>query len=274
MPSYDQELKETVRLVQAAGRLLLDIYETDFEVRYKGPSDPVTEADTRVNEFLVKNLQAAFPRDGVVSEEANEGTLITKAERIWYVDPLDGTHEFISKNGEFSIMVGLAVGGRPQMGVVYRPVGEILYAGLSEQGAWLSKHGKNRPLTVSTRRDPSTLGLVVSRSHRDVFIDRLRDGIGIRQESSCGSVGLKIGLIAEQRADLYMEASGKTSAWDTCGPHAILHGAGGRLTDLWGAPLTYDPEHVRNRRGLVASNGACHDDVLRAIAPHLHELNR
>ncbi len=150
----------------------------------------------------------------------------------------------------------------------------MLYAGIAGKGAWIVRDDTRHPLTVSSRCDPTTLGLVVSRSHRDAFIDRLRDSIGIRHETSCGSVGLKIGLIAEQQADLYMEASGKTSAWDSCGPEAILHGAGGRLTDLWGASLSYDPDQVRNRLGLIASNGACHDDVLRAIAPHLEELKQ
>ncbi len=267
MTGFTRELDETARLARAAGAILMKIYATDFAVSYKGPNDPVTEADKRANEFIVAGLRAAFPKDGVVAEESADNSDALKKGRVWYVDPLDGTHEFIAKNGEFAVMIGLAVEGQARVGVVYRPVGEVLFAGIADQEAWVEEQGVRRPLRASTRAELPSLRLVMSRSHRHPLTDAIRERLGAGKEMTLGSVGLKTGLIAMQQADLYLELSGFSKAWDSCGPEAILRGAGGRLTDLSGKPLQYGGEELRNRRGLAASNGVCHDRVIAAIAP-------
>lgn len=272
--SFTRELDEAARLARAAGAILMNIYATDFAVSYKGPNDPVTEADKRANELLVQGLRASFPTDGVVAEESADNSDALRKGRVWYVDPLDGTHEFISKNGEFSVMIGLAVNGDARVGVVYRPAGDVLWAGIAGQWAWVEKQGARKPLAVSSQTDLSRLRLVVSRSHRHTILDAIKTRLGVGQETRCGSVGLKVGLIAAQEADLYVEPSEFTKAWDSCGPEAILRGAGGRMTDLAGEPLTYGGQDLRNTRGLVATNGACHDGVITAIAPLVHKANR
>jgi 3'(2'), 5'-bisphosphate nucleotidase len=268
---FTRELDEAVRLARAAGAILMRIYATDFAVSYKGPNDPVTEADKQANQFIVNGLRAAFPQDGVVAEENADNSDALRRGRVWYVDPLDGTHEFISKNGEFSVMIGLAVNGEARVGVVYRPAGDVLFAGFAGQEAWSEEQGKRAPLLVSGQADLSLLKLAVSRSHRHALLDAIKARLGISRETPCGSVGLKIGLIAAREADLYVEPSEFTKAWDTCGPEAILRGAGGRMTDLTGAPLAYGGQDLRNRKGLVATNGACHDRIIAAIAPLVRE---
>jgi 3'(2'), 5'-bisphosphate nucleotidase len=263
---FTRERDEAVRLARTAGAILMTIYATDFVVSYKGHDDPVTDADKRANEFIVAGLRTAFPEDGVVAEESADNSDALKKGRVWYVDPLDGTHEFIAKNGEFAVMIGLAVDGQARVGAVYRPAGDVLFAGIADQEAWVEEQGARRPLRASTRAELPSLRLVMSRSHRHPLTDAIRARLGAGKEMTLGSVGLKTGLIAMQQADLYLDLSGFTKAWDSCGPEAILRGAGGRLTDLAGTALQYGGKELRNRRGLAASNGACHDGVIAAIA--------
>jgi 3'(2'), 5'-bisphosphate nucleotidase len=114
----DQELQAAVTIAREAGRVLLEIYATDFDVAFKGQgkTDPVTEADRRANALIVERLRQHFPDDGIVAEENDEHSAALQKRRIWYVDPLDGTKEFISKNGEFSVMLGLSIDGRAELG--------------------------------------------------------------------------------------------------------------------------------------------------------------
>ncbi|TNF64565.1 MAG: 3'(2'),5'-bisphosphate nucleotidase CysQ, partial [Deltaproteobacteria bacterium] len=107
----DREIAEAARIAREAGSILMDIYATDFRVTYKAEADPVTEADTRANAYIVRELEQAFPDDGIVAEEAADWSAALGGGRCWYVDPVDGTKEFIAKNGEFSVMLGLAIDG-------------------------------------------------------------------------------------------------------------------------------------------------------------------
>jgi len=236
------------------------------KAQLKGREDPVTEADRRANAFLVEQLGKLFPGDGIVAEESPlDGSAQAKG-RCWFIDPLDGTKEFLAQNGEFSIMVGLAIAGRATLGVVYQPSLDKLYAGVVGHGATLTQQGHTRTLSVSTRQDPSTLRLVVSRSHRSADIDSLMKRLGIAQETPSGSVGLKVGHIAEQNADLYVHMSDRSSRWDACAPDAILHAAGGRFTDVLGDRIDYASPGVANTTGIFACNAAAYQAVLPTVA--------
>ncbi len=264
----DRELVEAVKLAREAGEILREIYATDFTVRDKAASgaesDPVTEADTRVNAFLVGRLHDTFPADTIVAEEsANDPK--GGASRCWYVDPLDGTKEFIAKNGEFSVMIGLAVDGEARLGVVYQPTTGKLYRGVVGDGAFYEVGDKTFQLKVSDVADPAKLRLVVSRSHRPAGTDELKAALGLATEIPCGSVGLKVGLIAERKADLYVHFSDKTHAWDACAPDAILRAAGGTFVDLTGRSIEYTGADVQNRKGLLATNRKSYEKVLGVI---------
>ena len=187
---FHQEIKVASQLARQAGDVIMKIYDTKYEVASKGKAGPVTEADLRSSELIVEGLHEAFPHDLVVSEEAlPQGG--QAAERVWYVDPLDGTKEFISKNGEFSVMIGLAINGHARVGVVYKPVGAVLFWGITDKEACLEQDGTRTPLKVSNQAVLRELRLVVSRSHRLPVIDQVRDRLGITQEIPSGSVGLK-----------------------------------------------------------------------------------
>ncbi len=262
----DRELVEAVKLAREAGALSMKVYATDFGVDYKGKADPVTEADRLANEHIVRRLRESFPNDGLVAEETEDQSDARKRGRCWYVDPLDGTKEFIARNGEFSVMIGLAVDGEARLGVVYQPVTDTLYRGVVGESAFLEVGDRTFALAVSATKELSELRLVVSRSHRSEATDRLVERLGVAEELRSGSVGLKIGLIAQKKADLYVHLSARSSAWDACAPEAVLRAAGGRFTDLAGKPFVYGGDDLGNAHGILACNAKAFDAVLPIVS--------
>jgi 3'(2'), 5'-bisphosphate nucleotidase len=258
-------------IVRDAGEILKDYHDKPDEIDWKGVNDPVTAADRAVNQFLVAAMQEAFPGDAILSEESKDDPVRMKYARVWCMDPLDGTKEFIARNGEFSIMVGLAVEGTARLGVVYQPITDVMYSGISHEGSKVVAGGKSAALQVTRIEEPQNLRLVVSRSHRNPITDSVKAALGIVQERISGSVGIKCGLIADGKSDLYLHPAPGTKEWDTCAPEAILTGAGGRMTDCWGRPLLYNQSDVRRRYGLIASNGHCHSLVVERTIPVLEK---
>jgi 3'(2'), 5'-bisphosphate nucleotidase len=268
MPGYEQELTVAAELARRAGALILGYFGTGVSVDTKAGDEPVTRADREASELILAGLRAAFPDDVLISEEAPDDPRRLGADvRVWFVDPLDGTRDFIRGRQGFAVMIGLVERARPVLGVVYQPCGDRLYTAAPGQGALLVDERGTRRLHASTVSDPAQLRLVASRSHRTPEIDRVKAALGIDDEMNIGSVGLKLGLIALGERDLYVNPSSKSSAWDTCAPEALLEQAGGRMTDLHGEPLRYDAEELKNLRGLIASNGVAHDAVIARIAP-------
>lgn len=258
---FTKELEVASQLAREAGALIMGLYDTDVAVELKGKNDPVTVADQRANDLLVAALRRHFPADGVVAEESPDRSDAQSKRRCWFVDPLDGTKEFIAKNGEFSVMIGLAIDGAAKVGVVYKPVGDKLYRGAVGHKAEAVVGGEVSAIQVSPTDQTAQLRLVVSRSHRAKSTDELVGALGIQQEKRSGSVGLKVGLIAERQADLYVHLSGKSSRWDACGPEAVLRAAGGKFTDLFGDPFDYRSTEILNSRGILACNAASYAAV-------------
>ena len=270
----DAELDEVIRIARVAAARVLSVYATSFTVELKGPGDPVTIADRQANEIICEALAASFPGDAIVAEEsvpqsAAELARLVATERVWFVDPLDGTREFADRNDEFAVMIGLAVKGRTELGVVLMPVGGEALAGRVSPAprAFVEDlHGVRRPIAVSAVRDPHEATLMVSRSHRPAMLDPLIRRLGIQRVVPCGSVGVKVARLTLGQGDLYVHAGLGAKRWDTCAPEAVLVGAGGAFSDLDGAPIDYTSVDLVLRRGLVASNGALHEATLAAIA--------
>lgn len=236
----------------------------------KAGNEPVTEADHAANDVIMRRLSAAFPRDAILSEELPDDRSRLGARRVWMVDPIDGTSDFILGHSGFAVMIGLVIDGRPLLGVVSQPETGKTYSAVVGAGAWLDRPGEQRiPLHTSALAGPPGIRLVASKTHRTPPIDAIRRELQIDDEMNIGSIGLKIGLVAEATRDLYVYTGGRTKIWDTCGPEAILTAAGGRVTDMFGAPLEYSSPDLYNRRGIVASNGPLHDEVILRIGPHL-----
>jgi 3'(2'), 5'-bisphosphate nucleotidase len=260
----DHDLDEVIRIARRASDRVRAIYATPFTVELKGPNDPVTRADREANELICTALAASFPGDAVLAEESvpddpAEVARLAAAERVWFVDPLDGTREFADKNGEFAVMVGLAVRGRAALGVVVMPVtGEAIAGRLGARAFAEDEQGGRRQLSVSSVSDPHAATLMVSRSHRPAMLDPLIQRLGIERVVPCGSVGVKISRLVLGQGDLYVHGGLGAKRWDTCAPEAILAAAGGRFSDLAGKPIEYASGDLVLRNGIVASNGALH----------------
>lgn len=260
------ELEFAVKTAREAATIVNTFYVGAAEVRYKSENEPVTEADRSANQHILARIQAVFPDDGVLSEESKDDLSRLQKERVWIVDPLDGTKEFIARNGEFSIMIGLAIGGRAVLGVVMQPDPGLLYAGAVNQPAYLYEAGERIPLQVSETEHPRNMVLVTSRSHRPQIIDKMVKSLHVTRERISGSVGLKVGIIARHLADFYVHPSPGCKEWDLCAPCALLEAAGGVMTDCWGNPLRFNRRDVRAHNGVIASNGKAHDAIVAVVA--------
>ncbi|MER3430125.1 MAG: 3'(2'),5'-bisphosphate nucleotidase CysQ [Blastocatellia bacterium] len=277
---YLRELDIAMELARNAGRLVMEFRRRGVVAESKLGVDsfvePVTEADRAASEIIMSGLQRAFPKDSILSEEATDpGESRLANNRVWIIDPIDGTAGFIRDDGDFAVQIGLAVAGRPAVGVVYLPSFGKLYFAASQIGCWsIDATGKKRRHYVSDKSDFSKVSVAVSRNHRSPRISTIIEKLGLGSEVQRGSVGLKIGLIAEQETDLYIHLSPRTKSWDTCAPEIILTEAGGKLTDLWGGQYRYDLSDVQNHGGIVASNQVIHARVVELLAPILEEFGR
>lgn len=268
---YARELDTALKLARAAGEIVKTFYLVPPTVRWKDPTEPVTEADRAVNAYLVKELKGRFPEDGILAEESRDDLSRLDRRRVWIVDPLDGTAEFIAHNGEFCIMIGFVVDHTPVAGVVYQPVDNILYGAALGVGAFIEEFGDRYPLHVSRERQLSRFRLVVSRSHRSPLLDLIIPRLGVQREQIVGSVGLKIGAIARGQADFYFHPNPGTKEWDTCAPEIIVREAGGQMTDCWNRPLLYNQTDVVRHFGVLASNGVRHADISAVLSQVLDE---
>jgi len=266
MGTHATEADEIARIARSAGRILLRYFGSSTPVEWKSPGDPVTRADREASDFIVGKLRRLFPDDGILSEEMPDQASRLSRSRVWMVDPMDGTREFIAGREEFAVMIGLVTASRPTLGVIYHPSADKLYVASRGNGAFLENEGRRGPLHVSSESVASRMVIAVSRSHRSARVDRIAAQVGITEQIRLGSVGLKVGLMCEGRAHLYIHAGNQTHLWDTCAPEAILLEAGGNLTDLAGKPLAYSGPQLRNPNGVIASNGVVHARVVRAAA--------
>jgi 3'(2'), 5'-bisphosphate nucleotidase len=177
---------------------------------------------------------------------------------------MDGTREFLDHRADFAVQIGLESGGTPVLGVVYQPAKGKLYYAAPGMGTHLEFSGGTTRLHVSPDQTASQMVVAVSRSHRSARVEAICDRMRIKESIAMGSVGLKVGLVCEGRAHLYVHTGGRTKLWDTCAPEAILREAGGRMTDVANNPLRYDTAEHRNLNGLLATNGVIHDRVVQA----------
>ena len=269
-PPLELELEVARRLAREAGQILLEYYQQPTTVEWKGEDDPVTAADRAANRHLVDGLSRLFPGDGILSEEAPDNGSRLTHDRVWMIDPMDGTKQFIERIPEFSVQIGLTIAGVPQLGVVYHAAVDRLFFSTVGRGAFVEEALTTKRLQVDSERLPARMSSAMSRSHNGPVVNEIMARLGIPNIVQSGSVGLKMGMLAEGRAHLYLHPAQQTNLWDTCAPEAILREAGGTITDLEGAPLDYLGQGVRNLRGIVASNGTIHQQILeltRKILP-------
>jgi 3'(2'), 5'-bisphosphate nucleotidase len=248
-------LDSVIGIVRQAGAVVMSVYATDFSVRGKHDASPVTDADERAEAVIVPALEALLPGVPVVAEEAVAGGHAPQlGGRFWLVDPLDGTKEFVGRNGEFTVNVALIEAGAPVLGVVLAPALNRLFAGAAGLGAFVEDPGGRR--AIACRAVPADgLTVVASRSHGDATA--LASFLAGRKVASLTSAGssLKLCLVAAGEADLYPRL-GRTMEWDIAAGHAVLRAAGGEVRCLDGTALRYgkpgfeNPHFVASGRSL------------------------
>jgi len=233
-------LNEIVALARAAGDAIMEIYDTDFEVEEKSDKSPLTAADMAPHNTIVAGLERLTPEIPILSEESAKIPYETRRQwrRYWLIDPLDGTKEFIKRNGEFTVNIALIEDGRPVLGVVYVPVKRIAYYAAQGEGAWRSEEGaKPTPIRVRDKAG-RPVRVAGSRSHAGDSLKKYLENLGDHEIVSMGS-SLKLCLVAEGDADLYPRL-GPTSEWDTAAAQAVVEAAGGMVTDTKMQPLRYN----------------------------------
>ena len=264
------ELAAATAVARAAADLVMAVYAHDFAVQWKRPQDPVTQADQRANALILSRLHDEFPADAICAEECAEqdsARAASRGGRCWFVDPLDGTREFVRKSGEFCVMVGLAVAGRPVLGVVVAPAWGRAFAGVVGEGAYeLMADGSRRPLLVRAPPSPAAARIVLSRLHRNSQVDAAAAHLGARSIAQCGSTGLKFLLVAAGQADLYLHTGPGPKLWDGCAPEAIALAAGAQVTDAQGRLLRYDTSHLPLDGGVVVAAAPLGTLALQALS--------
>lgn len=264
--TIDNDLPAALEAAARAGDLIRREYES-FAAIPDAPASISTHVDKASQELILNYLRGQFPDDAFCAEEAT-ATLAAATHtgrRVWVVDPIDGTRGFARKTGQFSVMIGLLVDGRPRVGVVLEPAqGRVTYAVEGGGCWWRAGDGDPVPCRVSDR-GPAGCVLVQSWSKPGVEskpVAAVRPAKVVETYSG----GVKLAMVARGEADVYANTYEAFFDWDICAGHVLVTEAGGRVTDLAGGPIAYSAADFSQRKGLLATNGRLHDEVLKRLA--------
>ncbi len=262
-------LSTLLSIADEAAKLVLSIYATPFTVEEKGPNDPVTLADQEANQLICERLGEHFPDAAIVAEESAPESYRNFAayERIFFVDPLDGTREFVRRSGEFVVMLGCVDGDLATAGVIVAPTSGRAWLGRRGDGAFRrNSAGLIEPISPSTTGELSRACVVASRFHRAPHHTDPLTMLGAREIRPMGSAGLKGSLVAEGAVDAYVAPGRAGMRWDACAPDAIVSAAGGKYSDATGRPIDYRRLELTNDRGVIASNRHLHAEICETLA--------
>jgi myo-inositol-1(or 4)-monophosphatase len=245
---------------RAAGKVILHWYEGDYTVQQKGSDSPVTEADTEANRCLHEQIIGAFPADGWLSEETSDSPARLDRKRVWVIDPLDGTKEFIKHIPEFCVCIGLVEDGQPILGVTYNPVRDEMFAAVRGSGTTLN----GEPVAVSAKAELADATVLASRS--EVSRGEWKAFEGEMRVDLTGSVAYKLALIAAGRADATFSLTPKNE-WDVCSGAALILEAGGRFTTRAGEARRFNQADPL-LPGIIACNAALYEPILSCLRAH------
>lgn len=260
------EFEIACNATEAAGKLLLQFYDSDYTIEDKGPSpmydrdsNPVTEADYAADTFLKRSLLGEFPDYGWLSEETADSADRLSKERVWVVDPLDGTKEFIERKPMWVVSVALVEDHIPVVGVLYNPLTEEMFTAARGEGAQLN----GAPVACSTKKYPAEMVILNSRTETKNGLWKPYSS-AFKELKGVGSVAYKLGLTAAKRADVFATFRPKNE-WDVCAGHCIVNEAGGALLDLNGNEITYNNKNTLITPGLVAGNAEAVRNTLAVL---------
>lgn len=267
MHHWQAELKAALAAADKAGQAILRLYAA-FEAMDTAPADISTQADKESQECIAQFLLQNYPGDGICAEEdtvtANDAAI--NSNRYWVIDPIDGTRGFAIKNGEFSVMIALVVDGVARLGVVAEPLVERVTYAAENYGCFTQRGGNPQRCAATTTAKLDRCVASISRSQSADAEKRFRTTIGLARTTPTFSAGIKLAQVARGETDLYLGDYLGLADWDVCAGHLLVEQAGGRVSNIDGKPISYDGSgrSLRNR-GILASNGQCHDAFLQAM---------
>lgn len=249
---YKKELDAALEAAKEAMVFILDVYKRGFKVQIKSDDSPVTEADIGADKLIRKILHEKFPTYSFLTEESVDDKSRLKNDYVWIVDPVDGTNDFVAKDGEFTTNIALAYKHNLVVGVVGVPAtGDIYYAS-KNNGAYLIRNGKTTK--IHTNDKESNLTALISRTHNTEKVDKTLKSSSKITNVKCVGSSLKACLIAEGKAEVYLKYDDNTKEWDTAAFQCVLEEAGGLVYKHDHTPITYNREDVYNRNGFICVN--------------------
>lgn len=259
---FSEELETALKAAKEAGAIIMALFGKDYRVEEKGKGNPVTTADLEANRKIREIIRQRYPKDGWLSEEDKDDSSRLRAARLWVVDPIDGTKEFIEGVPQFAVSIGLVVEGRPVLGIVYNPAKEKLYRAVKGGGALLN----DRPIHVSQRQEMQGAYLLVSRSEPRRKFQPFADMCRLEP---IGSIAYRLAMVAGGEGDGTLTFR-SLREWDVCAGVQIVEEAGGVVVDGGGRRLLFNQEDTRHR-AIVASNGLLVQSLQGMLAKILSE---
>jgi 3'(2'), 5'-bisphosphate nucleotidase len=260
---FSNPLSEAFAALDAAkkaNRAVMEVYNEEFTSQLKEDDSPITKADLQSNEIIKQALSSSGLH--VLSEEDADDMARLHQERIWIIDPLDGTSDFVNRTGEFTIMIALVQNKIPIIGVISRPTTDTIFLAQRGAGAYKLENNRWSRLQVSQTKDITQCKAVGSRFHLTEQEKEFFKKLGVASFESRGS-SLKVAEICQGMADLYLTTSNKIKQWDTCASHCLITESGGKITDTLGNEVLYNTEKVNHENGLVVTNGLVHEEIIR-----------
>ena len=260
------EIKLAMKAAIEAGKAIMAVYEREFSSTIKNDNEPITEADIKSNNIIQKIISNfGYP---ILSEENTDDKKRLNFQKIWIVDPLDGTTDFIKKTGEFTIMISLLDRKKPILGIIYWPTENKLFLAQKEKGAYKLDNNTWSKLSVSDISNLSQCRIVGSRYHISDNEQKLLKNLNVFKFTSKGS-SLKVTDISSGYAELYFTTTNKIKQWDTCASYCLINEAGGKMTDMFGNDLEYNTEKLNHENGLLVSNGLIHEKIIKIYSEFL-----
>ena len=262
-PPFINTLPETNLAIEAAikgGKAVIEVYKNNFSFEVKDDNSPITEADIKSNRIIQDVLSTTnIP---ILSEESVDNLTRLKHEKIWIIDPLDGTSDFVDQTGEFTIMISLVQSNKPILGVIYWPTEDKLYVAQKNDGAYelFSEHWKK--LSVSNISNLENCHAVLSRHHLSELDKKLINKLNLSEFNQRGS-SLKVIDICCGKAEIYLTTTTKIKQWDTCASYCLITESGGKMTDLNGQDLEFNTKMINHKNGILVTNGLVHSKIVK-----------
>ena len=260
------EANLAIQAAVEAGKVVMDVYEQEFSSKIKNDNEPITEADLKSNKIIQQIISES--NHPILSEENNDDKKRLDFKKIWIIDPLDGTSDFIKKTGEFTIMISLIEDHIPILGVIYWPTKSILFFAQKDKGAFKFENGIWSRLSVSSISKFKQCRAVGSRFHISEKEQAFLKILEISKFTSKGS-SLKVADISMGSAELYFTTTNKIKQWDTCASYCLITEAGGKMTDMLGNIPKYNTEKLNHENGLLVTNSLIHEQVINAYADYI-----